>query len=87
MYSSLTPQEEVQSTHILKEVEGIFAWSYKERPKINGEIDGYKISLYPNLKLIKQKLNRMKLKWILKTKQDVQKYLDVNFLRVFNYSQ
>ena len=37
------------------------------------------------MKLIKQKLRRMKPKWTFKIKEEVEKYYNVGFLRVVDY--
>jgi len=41
--------------------------------------------VYPNAKAIKQNLHCIKIEWVSKIKEKLQKRLDVDFLRVFNY--
>jgi len=49
----------------------VFAWSYKDMPGIDQDVEDHKTPLYPNVKPIKQKLYTMKLEWALKLKEKV----------------
>lgn len=53
----------------------VFAWSYKEMPRIDTVTAQNKISLYLDAKLVKQKLRRIKPKWPLKIKEEITNQL------------
>ena len=72
---------------LLREFHEIFAWSYQDMPGLDTDIVVHKIPLKPECKLVKQALRRMKLKVILKIKEEVEKQLKVGFLSTVNYSE
>ena len=49
----------------------VFAWFNKDMPGIDWDITEHKIPLYRDVKLIKQKLRRVKRKWAWKIKEEV----------------
>ena len=62
-------------------------WSYKDMPRIDIDIVQHCILIDPTMKLIKQKLRRMKPEWTLKIKVEVEKQYNVGFLKVVNYPE
>ena len=56
-------------------------------PGIDTDIMQHHIRTDPIVKLVKQKLRRMKLEWTLKIMEDVEKQYNVGFLRVVNYPE
>ena len=54
-------------------------------PGIDTNIVQHCIPIDPTMKLVKQKLRRMKPKWTLKVKEKVEKQYNAGFLRVVNY--
>ncbi|XP_075658434.1 uncharacterized protein LOC142628249 [Castanea sativa] len=56
-------------------------------PMIDTNIVQHCIPTDPTMKLVKQKLRRMKPEWILKIKEEVEKQYNAGFLRVVNYSE
>ena len=53
-------------------------------PKIDTNIVQHCIPIDPTMKLVKQKLRRMKLEWTFKIKEEVEKQYNARFLRVVN---
>ena len=70
---------------LLKEFKEVFAWSYKDMPRINIDIVQHCIPTNSTMKPVKQKLRRMKPKRTLKIKEEVEKQYNTGFLRVVNY--
>ena len=58
---------------LLKEFKEIFAWSYQDMPGQDIEIVFHKIMIKPKCPPMHQALQRMKLKIILKIKEEVEK--------------
>ena len=58
---------------LLKEFKEVFAWSYKDMPRINIDIVQHCIPTNSTMKPVKQKLWRMKPKRTLKIKEEVEK--------------
>ncbi|XP_075640423.1 uncharacterized protein LOC142612192 [Castanea sativa] len=56
-------------------------------PGIDIDIVQLYIPIDPTMKLVKQKLRRMKSEWTLKIKEEVEKLYNVGFLRVANYPE
>ena len=54
---------------------------------IDTDIVQHCILIDPTMKLIKQKLRRMKPEWTLKIKVEVEKQYNVGFLKVVNYPE
>ena len=50
-----------------------FAWSYEDMPGIDTNIVQHCIPIDPAMKLVKQKLRRIKPEWTLKIKEEVEK--------------
>ena len=69
---------------LLIEFKEVFAWSYEDMPGIDTYIVQHCIPTNPTMKLVKQKLRRMKPKWTLKIKEEVEKLYNAGFLRVVN---
>ena len=70
---------------LFTEFKEVFAWSYEDMPGIDTDIVQHCIPTNPTMKPIKQKLRRMKPKWTLKIKEEVEKQYNAGFLRVVNY--
>ena len=70
---------------LLKEFKEVFAWSYKDMPRINIDIVQHCIPTNSTMKPVKQKLSRMKPKRTLKIMEEVEKQFNVGFLRMVNY--
>ena len=82
---SLTVRESLIS--LLKEFIDVFTWSYLDMPGLESSIVEHKIQLMPDCKPVKQKLRRMKPEMLLKVKEEVQKLLDVKFIKVARYPE
>ena len=82
MKSPQLPKSWKNSVSLLREFIDVFALSYNDVPGIDRDFAEHKIPLYPDIRLVKQKLHRMKSEWALKIKEMVQKQLDVGFIKV-----
>ena len=87
MGNILNASEKDALVALLIEFKEVFAWSYEDMPGIDTDIVQHCISIDPTMKLVKQKLRRMKPKWILKIKEEVEKQYNAGFLRVVNYPE
>ena len=83
--NTLTTSEKDALVALLTEFKEVFAWSYEDMPGIDTDIVQHCIPTNPTMKPIKQKLRRMKPKWTLKIKEEVEKQYNAGFLRVVNY--
>ena len=73
MGNTLTTLEKDALVALLTEFKEIFAWSYQDMPGIDTDIVQHCTPIDPTIKLVKQKLRRMKLEWTLKIKEEVEK--------------
>ena len=65
----------------LTEFQEVFAWSYEDIPRIDLEIAQPHIDTYDHMVPVKQKLRRMRIEWLLKIKEEVNKQLKVGFIK------
>ena len=72
---------------LLQEYQDVFAWSYQDMPGLDTDIVVHKLPIKPGCKLIRQKLRRMKLKMLLKIKEEVKKQFDAGFIGVAKYPE
>ena len=84
MGNTLTSSEKDALVALLTEFKEVFAWSYEDMPGIDTNIVQHCIPTNPTMKLVKQKLRRMKPQWTLKIKEESEKQYNVEFLRVVN---
>ena len=70
---------------LLKEFKEIFAWSYQDMLGLDTEIVIHRIPVKSECLLVRQALRRMKLKIILKFKEEVEKQLKAGFLTAIAY--
>ena len=83
--NTLTTSEKDALVVLLTEFKEVFAWSYEDTPGIDIDKVQHCIPTNPTMKLVKQKLRRIKTEWTLKIKEEVEKQYNVGFLRVVNY--
>ena len=83
----LTTSEKNALVALLTEFKEVFAWSYEDMSRIDTDIVQHCIPTDPTMKLVKQKLRRMKPEWTLKMKEEVEKQYNARFLRVVNYPE
>ena len=74
--NTLTSSEKDALVALLTEFKEVFAWSYEDMPGIDTDIVQHCIIKDPTMKPVKQKLRRMKPKWTLKIKEEVEKLWD-----------
>ena len=85
--NTLTTSEKDALMALLTEFKEVFAWSYKDMPRIDTNIVQHCIPTDPTLKPVKQNLRRMRPEWTLKIKEEVEKQYNARFLRVVNYPE
>jgi hypothetical protein len=78
--TNCTPDEVVSYTTLFKEFCDVFAWSYKEMPRIDPSIVVHEIKTYPDAKLVQQKLRPVHPKKIAAIKEEVEKLLKSGFI-------
>ena len=83
--NTLTILEKDALVALLTEFKEVFAWSYEDIPRIDIDIVQHCIPTNPTMNPIKQNLRRMKPKWTLKIKEEVEKQYNAGFLRMVNY--
>ena len=71
--NTLTTSEKYALVALLTEIKEVFEWSYEDMPVIDIDIVHHCIPTNQTMKPIKQKLRRMKAKWTLKIKEEVEK--------------
>jgi len=76
--------ENVQLEELLKEFVDVFAWSYNDMPDIDPEIAKHEIPTFPECKMVKQKLRKLRIELSLKVKEVVNP-LNVGFICVIEY--
>ena len=79
--SSTLNEKERKDLQELMAFQEVFAWSYEDMPGIDPEIAQHHIDTHDHMMLIKQKLRRMRTKWLLKNKEEVTKQLKVGFIK------
>ena len=71
--NTLTLSKKDALVALLIEFKEVFAWSYEDMLGIDTDIVQHCTPIDPTIKLVKQKLRRMKLEWTLKIKEEVEK--------------
>ena len=56
----LTPEERKKFERILTKIKVVFAWFYEDMPGLDRDIAEHYISTYPKIRLVKQKLYRLR---------------------------
>ena len=85
--STLNEKEKKDLQELLMEFQEVFAWSYEDMPGIDLEITQHHIDTHDHIVPIKQKLRRMRTKWLLKIKGEVTKQLKVGFVKPVNQAE
>ena len=67
--STLNGKERKDIQELLIEFQEVFAWSYKDIPKIDPKIAQHHIDTHDHMVPVKQKLRRMRTEWLLKSKR------------------
>src|ERR1043165_4625875 len=70
---------------MLREYADVFAWSYEDMPGLDTDIVMHELPLTADCPPVKQKLRRTHPEMSKKIKEEVQKQLDVDFLKVVSY--
>ena len=85
--NTLTTSEKDALVALLTEFKEVFAWSYEDMPGIDIDIVQHCIPTDLTMKLVKQKLRRMKPEWTLKIKEEIEKQYNARLMRVVNYPE
>ena len=72
---------------ILRKRQKVFTWSYDDMPGVDREIIEHQIPTYSHIMPIKQKQRRLRPKWVLLIKEEVEKQLKVKFLEMVDDTQ
>ena len=79
--STLNEKERKYLQELLMEFQEVFAWSYEDMFRIDPKIAQHHIDTHDHMVPVKQKLRRMRTKWLLKIKEEVTKQLKVGFIK------
>ena len=79
--STLNEKERKDLHELFMEFQEVFAWSYEDMPRIDPKIAQHHIDTHDHMVPVKQKLRRMRTKWLLKIKEEVTKKLKVGFIK------
>ncbi|XP_050917829.1 uncharacterized protein LOC127135056 [Lathyrus oleraceus] len=74
----LAPEVKERMIKLLREYTDVFAWSYQDMPWLNTDIVEHRLPLRPECPPIRQKLRRTQSDMAIKTKEEVQKQIDVD---------
>ena len=69
--STLNEEERKDLKELLTEFQEVFAWSYEDMSGIDPKIAQHHIDTHAHMVLVKQKLRRMRIEWLLKIKEEV----------------
>ena len=79
--STLNEKERKDLQELLMEFQEVFAWSYEDMPRIDPMIAQHHIDTHDHMVLVKKKLRRMSIEWLLKIKEEATKQLKVRFIK------
>ena len=79
--STLNEQEKRDFKELFIEFQEVFAWSYEDMLDIDPKIAQHRLDTHSYIVPVKQKLRRMRTKWLLKIKEGVTKPLKVGFVK------
>ena len=82
-----TLQEIETYTTLFKEYRDVFAWSYEEMPSIDHWIVKHEIKIYPNAKLVRQKMRVFNPKKAPTIKTEIEKLLRVGFIYLVHLTE
>ena len=79
--STLNEQEKRDFKELFTKFQEVFAWSYEDMLDIDPKIAQHRLDTHSYIVPVKQKLRRMRTKWLLKIKEGVTKPLKVGFVK------
>ena len=85
--ATLSLEEQKATTEFLKKGKINFAWTYKDMPSLDIDLVVHHLTVDPKIKPVKQKLHKMHPKVALLVKAELQKMLEVNFIRHIGYPE
>ena len=85
--STLNEKEKKDLQELLMELQEVFAWSSEDMPGIDPKIAQHHINTHDHMVPIKQKLRRMRTRWLLKVKEEVTNQLKVRFINPINEAE
>ena len=78
----MRPDEKIEMVVQLKEFKDVFTWSYKDMKWMDLKFYQHQIHLSKDVKLVAQRHYRMKPKYAIKVKEEIDKWLRVGFIRL-----
>lgn len=84
--ANLSPEEQTTLVALLMEFADVFAWTYVDMPRLDPSIVVHHLVVCADAKRVKKKLRKMHPKIALLVKEELQKLLDVGFIRSIDYS-
>jgi hypothetical protein len=85
--AKISPHEQVELLQFLDKNSDIFVWFTSDLVGVSREVIEYKLHVNPNVKPKKQKLHKMSEEKIEVVKADVQRLLDIGFIREVTHPQ
>ena len=82
--STLNEQEKRDFKELFIEFQEVFAWSYEDMLDIDPKIAQHRLDTHSYIVPVKQKLRRMRTKWLLKIKEGVTKPLKVGLSSMYS---
>ena len=81
----LTPEEEEGYLKLLVEYKDVFAWTYKEMPRLNPSIALHHLAVKKGVRLVKQAQRRFWPELIPQIEIEVNKLIEADFIREVQY--
>jgi 2C-methyl-D-erythritol 2,4-cyclodiphosphate synthase len=83
----MSPEEQAKLLQFLDKNNDIFAWSTFDLVRVSREVIEHKLQVNPHVKPMKKKLHKMSEEKVEAVKVEMQRLLDVRFIREVRYLQ
>jgi hypothetical protein len=87
MGAEMSPEEQAELLQFLDKNSDVFAWSTSDLIGVNRDIIEHKLQVNPSMKSKKQKLRKMSDEKVEAARAEVQRLLDVGFIREVTYPE
>jgi hypothetical protein len=87
MGAEMSPEEQAELLQFLDKNSDVFAWSTSDLIGVNRDIIEHKLQVNPSMKSKKQKLHKMSDEKVEAARAEVQRLLDVGFIREVTYPE
>ncbi|XP_022875800.1 uncharacterized protein LOC111394274 [Olea europaea var. sylvestris] len=81
----LSQKEEFEYISLLQEYKDVFAWSYKEMPRLNPKVSVHHLAIRHGVRLVKQPQRRFRPELIPQIEVEVNKLIEARFIREVKY--